>query len=72
MTDDDAIERHPDRYFPMLQDQLDASPSWPARFVFPRPQNDLERKAFDEFLFAVRQHGRLHVEPIELSETGQT
>jgi hypothetical protein len=44
MTVDDAIERHSDRYFSMLQDQLDASPSWPARFVFPRPQNDLERK----------------------------
>lgn len=52
----------------MLQAQLDASPDdWPDRFTFPEPRNDIERRAFEQFL-AKMQEARIPVEPVEFTQ----
>ena len=67
MLDENAINRHIDRLFAVLQAQLDASPDdWPDRFTFPEPQNDIERRAFERFLSKM-QEARIPVEPVEFS-----
>jgi hypothetical protein len=61
-TDDEA--RRIDRYFALLQAQLDASPDdWPEVFTFPEPSGDIERRAFEAFLHKVRSAG-LPVAPV--------
>jgi hypothetical protein len=67
MFGDTTINTHIDRYFALLQAQLDASPDdWPERFTFPEPQDGLQREAFERFLSQVRE-ARLPVEPVEFT-----
>src|SRR5205823_5608647 len=56
MFGDTTMNGHIDRYFSLLQAQLDASPDdWPERFIFPEPREGLERQAFEQFLAKVRE-----------------
>jgi hypothetical protein len=62
MFGDTTINHHIDRYFSLLQAQLDASPDdWPERFTFPEPREGLERTAFERFLAQLRE-ARIPVE----------
>lgn len=71
MTEDEAINRHIDRYFALLQAQLDASPDdWPERFTFPEPRDGAERLAFERFLVKMRE-ARIPVEPVEFTQAEQ-
>jgi hypothetical protein len=65
---DEAIERHIERYFSLLQSQLDRSEEWPKRLMFPQPQDGAERQAFERFLLKLRDAG-IMLGPVDITKT---
>jgi hypothetical protein len=46
-----AIDRHVDRYFDLLQAELDRNPDeLPASMTFPAPRDEAEKAAFQRFV----------------------
>ena len=69
MIDDEAVNRHLDRYFALLQSQLDQSPDgWPERFTFQQPRDAAEKAAFARFAAQLRE-ARIPIDPVEFSKT---
>jgi hypothetical protein len=60
---DEKIAGHLDRYFVLLQRQLDQTDDWPAGFTFPKPRGSAERKAFEAFMLQLRSAG-IRIEPV--------
>lgn len=63
MTEAEAI----DRYFALLQSQLDRADDWPDAFTFPEPDDSDERRAFEAFIRQVRSAG-MPVEPVHFTD----
>jgi hypothetical protein len=62
-TTDEKTGGHIDRYFALLQKQLDRTDDWPAAFTFPEPRGSDERKAFEAFILQLRSAG-IYIEPV--------
>ena len=65
MTEAEAI----DRYFALLQKQLDRTGDWPDSFTFPKPRSDIERRAFEAFMLQLRSAG-IRLDPVYFTGAG--
>jgi hypothetical protein len=67
---DETTAGYMDRYFALLQKQLDRTDDWPDAFTFPQPRNSAEREAFEAFILKL-QSANIHIEPVTFtSEAG--